>query len=542
VRVATIDAVTVEVVRHALEATAQEMSLVMLRTAHAPIFSEGKDYSCALYDAVGEPLAQAQDCPIHLANIHFSLKEALRVIEEQPEPGDVIVTNDPYLGGSHLPDITVFKPVYIGRMLRFFVANRAHHVDVGGGAPGSFVADATEVYEEGIRIPPVKLCRGGRINREILSIILKNVRQPDYLYGDLHAQLAALTHGEKRITEDLVPRFGLDTIIGCEEPIFAYSESRMRDAIGSLRPGRYVAEDCLDNDGIVDQPLRIQVAITVAGDELRVDFSGSSPQALGPVNSVFAVTAGATYIGALAALEPDVPVNSGCYRPITVEAPIGTVVNPREPASCVAGNTYTSVRIIDTVRRALALAGAPHPGAPNGDHAQLLAGGRDPRDGEPYVFYEMPAGGWGATPNKAGEPVLFSLNGNCENTPIEVFETRFPWRIRKRAVRRGSGGRGVHNGGDGILMEYELLRGNARLSVAADRQKFPVPGMEGGGDGRPSDFFLIHDGHRRRLPSKIANVPVTAGDVVILMTPGGGGWGANKRHRRVVSVDGDDRR
>jgi N-methylhydantoinase B len=534
----SVDPVTVEVVRHALEATAQEMSTVMLRTAHAPIFSEGKDYSCAIYDAVGEPLAQAQDCPIHLANIHFSLKQSLRVLREPVAPGDVIITNDPYLGGSHLPDLTVFKPVYVDSELTFFTANRAHHVDVGGGAPGSFVADATEIYEEGLRLPPVKLCRGDQVDEQLLSIILKNVRQPDYLYGDLHAQLAALAHGEKRITEDLIPRFGLDTILACEKPMLAYSESRIREAISSLRPGRYSAEDCLDNDGVEDKPLRIHVTITVAGSNLTVDFGGSSSQALGPVNSVFAVTAGATYIGVLASLDPDVPVNGGCYRPISIQAPDGSVVNPREPASCVAGNTYTSVRIIDTVRRALSEAGAPHPAAANGDHAQLLAGGTDPVRGEHYVFYEFPAGGWGATPNKDGEAALFSLNGNCENTPIEVFETRFPWRIRERALRRGSGGGGSHRGGQGMIVEYELLRGEARISVASDRQKAGPPGIDGGAAGQRADFFLVRQGRRRRLQSKVANVPVTQGDVVIVKTSGGGGCGASEGVRLVAGSKG----
>jgi N-methylhydantoinase B len=521
----SIDSITVEVLRHALEATAHEMSTVMLRTSHAPIFSEGKDYSCALYDAQGEPIAQAQDCPIHLASIQFGLKQALRDLDEPIEPGDTIIMNDPYLGGSHLPDVTLFKPVYIGSELAFFAANRAHHVDVGGGAPGSFVANATEIYQEGLRLPPIKLYRRGKLDRGLMRLILQNVRQPDYMYGDLHAQVAALTHAEGRIVDDLVPRFSLETILASIEPILAYSEARMRAAIRELADGEYSAEDHLDNDGVGDEPLKIRATVRKRGDELHVDFAGSSPQAKGPVNAVFAVTAGATYIAALASLEPSVPVNGGCYRPIVIEAPPGSVTNPTEPAPCVAGNTYTSIRIIDVVRRALVAAGAPHRAAGHGEHAQFLAGGVDPAKRASYVFYEQPVGGWGATPETDGVSAVFSINANCEDTPIEVFETRFPWRIRRRELRRGSGGEGSSRGGHGTTVEYELVRGEARISLACDRQNFAPPGAEGGSAGENADFFLVRDGSRQRLPSKVANVPVSAGDVVIVQTSGGGGWG-----------------
>jgi N-methylhydantoinase B len=521
----SIDPITVEVIRHALEATAQEMSTVMLRTSHAPIFSEGKDYSCALYDARGEPIAQAHDCPIHLASIQFGLKQALRDLEEPLEPGDTIIMNDPYLGGSHLPDVTLFKPVYVGGELAFFAANRAHHVDVGGGAPGSFVANATEIYQEGLRLPPIKLYRRGELDKGLMRLILQNVRQPEYMYGDLHAQLAALTHAEGRIVNDLVPRFSLETILASIEPILAYSEARLRSAIAELRDGEFSAEDHLDNDGVEDKPLTVKATVYKRADELHVDFDGTSPQAKGPVNSVFAVTAGATFIAALASLEPSVPVNGGCYRPIVIAAPRGSVVNPNEPAPCVAGNTYTSIRIIDVVRRALVAAGAPHRAAGHGEHAQLLAGGTDPANAAPYVFYEQPVGGWGATPETDGVSAVFSINANCEDTPIEVFETRFPWRIRRRELRRGSGGEGSRRGGHGTTVEYELVRGEARVSLACDRQKFAPPGAEGGSPGGNADFFLISNGDRRRLPSKVTNLAVSAGDVVVVQTAGGGGWG-----------------
>jgi len=520
------DPITVEVVRNALETTVAEMSAVMLRTSHAPIFSEGKDYSCALYDRNGIPLAQAHDCPIHLANIQFSLQQALRELDSPPDEGDVVIVNDPYLGGSHLPDITVFRPIYVGGELVLFAANRAHHVDVGGGAPGSFVANATEIYQEGLRLPPVTLHKRGVPNRDLLRVILRNVRNPDYLIGDLNAQIAALLHADHHVQKELVPRFGLDTILSCRDAILDYSEARMRAAILRLRPGIFQARDYVDDDGIRDDPLEIRVSVMAEDGRLVIDFEGSSEQAMGPVNSVFAVTAGAAYIAVLNSLDADIPVNGGCYRPIEVRAPLGTVVNPREPAACTAGNTYTAIRIIDTVRRALVDAGAPNVAAGEGEHAQFLAGGTDPATGEPYVFYEMIVGGWGATPHKAGEHALFALNANCENTPAEVFESRFPWRIAKRSLRPNSGGSGQYRGGDGLVVEYELLRGKALASSASDRLRFAPYGLEGGRPGLTASFTLIHNGARRALPSKFGNVEMVAGDVMEIATSGGGGYGS----------------
>lgn len=520
-----VDPFTVEVVRNALESTAREMSTVMLRTSHSPIFSEGKDFSCAVYDAEGQALAQAHDCPIHLANIQFSLVQGLEQLEGTPREGDIIITNDPYLGGSHLPDVTLFKPIFVDGALAFFAANRAHHVDVGGGAPGSFVATATDIFQEGLRLPPVRLYRRGRVNSDLVRLILRNVRNPDYMWGDLQAQIAALTHAERRIQEDLVPRFGVESLLRSREPILEQSERRLRSAIRSLRDGSFEAEDFVDNDGIEDRPLRVHVRISKDSDCLIVDFTGSSSQARGPANAVYAVTAGATYIAVLASLDPDIPVNAGCYRPIRVIAPEGTFVNPREPAPCVAGNTYTSIRIIDTVRRALMEAGAPHVAAGHGEHAQVLAGGVDPRSGEPYVFYDMPVGGWGATPDKGGEDALFTLNANCENTPVEVFETRFPWRIRRMALRTASGGSGEHRGGRGMVKEYELLHGEALLSLASDRVDFQPYGLEGAASGASAEFELWTTEGRRRLPPKLTNLRVAAGDVIVAATSGGGGFG-----------------
>jgi N-methylhydantoinase B len=532
---AKIDLVTVEIIRNALETTAREMSLIMLRTAHAPIFSEAKDFSCGIYDVNAQCVAEAQDCPIHLASIQFQLAQCLEEFRkggECLEEGDVLIANDPYLGGSHLPDITMFKAIYVEGDLVGYVGCRAHHVDVGGGAPGSFVAHANEIFEEGIRIPPIKLYQNGKLNMAVRNLILMNVRNPDCMWGDLSAQVGALNYAEKKIKNDLVPRFGVRAMLESQEIILDHSESLMKAGIGRLPDGEYQAEDYIDDDGVVDIPYKIQVMVKIKGEEAVVDFTGSAQQAVGPINSVYAVTAGAVYIAFLNVVGTDIPTNGGCYRPITIIAPPGTVINPREPASCVAGNTYTSLRIIDTVRKALSIADPELSTAGFGEHVQILAGGVDPDTNQECVWYEHPVGGWGATSQKDGEDALMSLNANCRNTPTEVFETRFPsWAIRRFALRENSGGEGKYWGGKGIIKEYELLKGSARISLASDRKKFAPYGFCGGRPGKTSKFTLVSGNQSTDLPSKLSNLKMSPGDRLIVESPGGGGWGTPTKTR-----------
>jgi N-methylhydantoinase B len=522
-----LDSVTVEVMRNALEATAAEMSIIMLRTAHSPLFSEGRDFSCAIHTAAGDALAQSHDCPIHLASIQLQLAHCVRQLGGRRElhEGDVVIANDPYLGGSHLPDITLFSPIVAGGEIVAYAANRAHHGDVGGWAPGSFAATAEEIYQEGIRIPPIKLFRSGALQKDVLAFLLSNVRAPDEMHADLHAQLASLNHADKHFKDDLIPRFGLKEIRAATGPILDYSERRMRDEISSMEDGIYSAEDFVDDDGLGNGPSRINVAVTIRGSNAYVDFSGSGREAKGPINAAYAVTVGAVYIACLAMTDPEIPANGGCYRAISVRAPLGTVVNPRPPASTALGNTFTAVRIIETVRRALSDANPARASAGNGDHLQILVGGKDTRTGQSYNFYDYPHGGWGATAKKDGEHALHSLVGNCALVPVEVFETRYPWRITEMRLREDSGGRGVHRGGFGMEKEYLLVRGEARMTLACDRTHHRPYGLCGGEGGGLAELSLLRDGVRHHLPSKISNFRVVEGDVIRLKCPGGGGWG-----------------
>jgi N-methylhydantoinase B len=522
-----IDPLTLEVVRRALEATANEMSLIMLRTAHSPIFSEARDFSCAIHDPSGEAIAQAHDCPIHLASIQVQLAECIKALggSSALSEGDVIVANDPYLGGSHLPDITMFKPIFAHGELVAFAANRAHHVDVGGWTPGSFTSDAEEIFQEGIRIPPVKLFRKGQPARDVWELILSNVRDPESTVGDLHAQAACLGHAERKIRNDLIPKFGFETLKACAGPILAYSEKRMKEQLEAFPDGEYLADDFVDDDGITGGAHRIRVKITIDGPNAAVDFTGSAPQARGPINSPFSVTAAGVYIAFLTMTDPTIPANAGCYRPIKVIAPSGSVVNPVAPAACAAGNTYTATRIVDTVRRALSGADPSRAAAGNGDHLILIAAGKDPETGERYHFLDLAMGGWGGRSSKPGESSAMSLIANCWNVPIEVLETRAPWRVTEVKLAEGSAGDGAHCGGLGVEKEYLLLRGEARVTLVADRCKHAPWGFDGGDSAEVAGIFLRSGDEERPLPSKQSNIVVRPGDVIRMRAPGGGGYG-----------------
>lgn len=522
-----IDPLTLEVVRRALEATANEMSLIMLRTAHSPIFSEARDFSCAIHDTAGAAIAQAHDCPIHLASIQLQLAECLKALGGAGDlrEGDIIVANDPYLGGSHLPDITMFRPIFAQGELVAYAANRAHHVDVGGWTPGSFTSNAEEIFQEGLRIPPVRLFREGTPVRDVWELILSNVRDRESMVGDLHAQAASLGHAERKIKEELIPKFGFATLKACGDPILAYSEARMKEQIAAMPDGEYVAEDYVDDDGITRRVRKIKVKLVIDGSHATVDFSGTASQARGPINSPYSVTTAAVYIALLTMTDPSIPTNAGCYRPISVVAPIGSVVNPAFPAACVAGNTYTAVRIVDTVRKALSQANPERAAAGNGDHVILIAAGVDPATGKPYHFLDIAMGGWGARSTKTGVSSAMSLIANCWNVPVEVVETRAPWRITEVKLASDSAGDGAFCGGPGVEKEYLLLRGDARVTLVSDREKHSSWGLNGGEGARVAEIILHRNGQDQRLPSKKSNVALRPGDRIRVRAPGGGGYG-----------------
>jgi N-methylhydantoinase B len=521
-----IDPVTLEVTRNAAAAVCEEMNANLVRTGYSPNIKERRDCSCALFDAAGEMIAQAENMPVHLGSMPFSVAAAVeRFPPETLAEGDAILLNDPFDGGAHLPDLTLVTPVYHEGDLVAFAANRAHHADVGGARAGSVAADSTEIYQEGLRIPPVKLFEGGDPNEAVFDVIRSNVRTPDERRGDLRAQEAANETGRKRFTE-LVERYGSDRLSAALEEIKDYSERRMRAEISALPDGTYRFADVLDDDGQGNVELPVEVAVTVDGDEVVVDFAGTAPQTEGPVNAVFAVTASATYYAVRCVTDPDIPPNHGCYRPITIEAPSGSIVNPEPPAAVVGGNLETSQRVTDVVLGAFGevvpervVAGS------QGTMNNVTFGGTDPRTGEPYAFYETQGGGFGGRAGKDGLDGVHVHMSNTMNTPAEVLETAYPLRVTRYELREDSCGAGEFRGGLGLRRDIQVRDHEAAFSLLADRQRHAPYGLAGGGDGTPGRAVRIDpDGTTERLAGKSAH-RLPPGTTVSLRTPGAGGYG-----------------
>ena len=522
-----VDAVTLEVARHALEGVAEEMNAALIRSSYSPNIKERRDCSSALFDEKGRMIAQSWGMPVHLGAMPFSVKAALEELKTL-EPGDVVVLNDPFRGGAHLPDLTFVTPIYRGDELVGYAANRAHHADVGGQAPGSVAGNSSEIYQEGLRIPPVKLWRRGRLDRDLLELILANVRTPRERLGDLRAQYAANETGRRRMRV-LVERYGLERFRQIVEEILNYSERRLRAALRRLKPGVYRYEDFLDDDGRGAERLPIRVAVALDADkgEVTVDFTGSSPQVEGPVNAVYAVTASATYYTIRCFTDPDVPPNDGAYRPIKLVVPEGTVVNARPPAAVVGGNLETSQRIVDALIGALAQA-APEKAlaACQGTMNNVALGGLDPRTGEPYTIYETIGGGFGGRPGLDGLDGVHGHMSNTLNTPVEALETAYPLRVERYELRPGTGGRGTWRGGLGIRRDIRVVGHKATLSLLSERRVGRPYGLLGGEPGAPGENVLIRasDGREERLPGK-GVFELEPGDVISVRTPGGGGYG-----------------
>jgi N-methylhydantoinase B/oxoprolinase/acetone carboxylase alpha subunit len=514
--------IDLELFRHLLVSIADEMGVVLRKTSYSANIKERRDYSCAVYDARGEAVAMGDHMPVHLGAMPLSVRAAMDAFDLQP--GDVALVNDPFRGGTHLPDITAVAPVFTQglthRRPAFYLANRAHHADVGGMSPGSMPL-AREIFQEGIRIPPVLIRRGGKIDRPLLDLLLANVRTPVEREGDLMAQLASLHRGETRLLE-LVARKGQARVRRNMREIQDYSARMMQAAIRRLPRGVYRFEDCLDNDGITDQPVWIGVAITIANGRAVADFSASAPQVQGSVNANFAVTLAATMYVFRCLIQDDVPFTAGILRPIRVIAPEGSVVNARPPAAMAAGNVETSQRITDVLLGALAKA-APEriPAASSGTMNNLSFGGGSAKSA--FAYYETIAGGMGASAHADGASAIHTHMTNSWNTPIEAFEHQFPLRIAGYRVRRGSGGSGAHRGGDGIVREFEFLV-PAEVTLLSDRRESGPWGLAGGESGKPGRNTLLRSGRPGKLPAK-TRFEAKPGDVLRIETPGGGGWG-----------------
>jgi len=531
-----MDAIALEVMRHALGSVAEEMNANLIRSAYSPNIKERRDCSSALFDGIGAMVAQAESIPVHLGAMPYSVAAAIAAFGELA-PGDIVVLNDPYAGGAHLPDVTFAAPVFCEGDLVAFVANRAHHADVGGKEPGSLAGDAREIFQEGIRIPPIRLWRRGDLDRDLLELILSNVRTPDERSGDLRAQYSACAIGISRVSE-LLAKHGRLRLEEAMRALLDYSERRMRSAIEALPDGSAHFEDVLDGDGVTENPVPIRVEVRIRGGEIMVDFAGSSPQVEGPINAVEAVTASAAFYAIRAITDPEIPANAGCYRPIHVIAPEGSVVNCRPPAPVVGGNLETSQRMVDVVLGALGVLMPDRAmAACQGSMNNLAIGGTDPRTGLTYSLYETIAGGYGARSDRDGVDGIHSHMTNTLNTPIEALEIAYPLRVERYELRPGTGGRGRYRGGLGIRRDIRCIGHQPRASFLTDRRRSRPYGVAGGEAGSVGENALVREGAEIALPAK-GTVTMHAGDIVSVRTPGGGGYGdPEKREPQLRAKD-----
>ena len=492
----TLDPITMSVLRSALAGIAEEMGIVLVRSAYSSNIKERRDCSAALFDAAGRMVAQAEHIPVHLGAMPESVAA---VMARDPQPGDIWILNDPYTGGTHLPDITLVSPVDIDGAIVGYAVTRAHHSDIGGMSPGSMPANSQDLWQEGLIIPPV------RFTDEVLALICANSRTPRLRRGDFRAQVSANRVAQRRIGE-LTGRWGLGTLLAGFDEVLAYAERRTRDALRRLPDGVYRAATELEGDGVTDQDIPIQVAVTIAGDTARIDFAGTAPAVAGNVNCPLAVTRSACYFALRVLLPEDVPACAGTYAPLTIDAPLGSLVNARPPHAVVAGNVETSQRIADAVLAALSqVADVPAAGA--GTMNNTVIGGRG------WTYYETVAGGQGASSHGDGPSGVHVGMTNTLNTPIEALELEYPMRVERYELIDGSGGTGAHRGGDGVIRSIRVLQ-DATLNLLTDRRRHAPPGLAGGGPGAVGRNLL---GERtpgvtsEDLPPKVAR-RLAAGD------------------------------
>jgi N-methylhydantoinase B len=553
------DPTTLEIYRALYTSVAEEMGIALRRTAFSPNIKERRDYSCAVFDHLGQVIAQGDHMPVHLGSMPMAVAAALGEINLSP--GDVVALNDPFAGGTHLPDVTLVAGVFDEEQLAvgsgqwavkakegtppidacsslptanrqpptlFYVANRAHHADIGGASPGS-MGLATDVYGEGLRIPPVRLVRGGQTDEEMMRLLLANVRGAAERRADFEAQLGSLKTGAIRLLE-IVSRRGARETQKYAAHLIAYSSRLMRRAISSIPDGEYAAEDALDDDGISSDEVKVCVRVSIRGEQARVDFTGSAPQVAGAINAVKAITVSAVAYVFRCLVGMDVPASAGLMEPIEVVAPVGTIVNASHPASVAGGNVETSQRIVDVLLKALHQA-LPRsvPAASQGTMNNLTIGGIDSRTGKEFAYYETIAGGMGARFAEDGMSAVHTHMTNSLNTPAEALEYAYPLRVRAYRIRKNSGGRGRQRGGDGVVREIETLV-PARMSLLSDRRRLAPYGLDDGEDGQTGRDQVIRNGRARAIASK-GSWQLEAGDSVRIETPGGGGYGKRKGRR-----------
>ncbi|OLZ39493.1 5-oxoprolinase [Natrinema saccharevitans] len=530
-----VDPVTLEVLRNQLESVAEEMGQTLIRGAYSPNIKERRDCSTALFDADGRMIAQAEHIPVHLGAMPAAVAA---VRERDPQPGDVFVLNDPFTGGTHLPDVTTVSPIAPdpggsedgsgdGEIVGYAVS-RAHHADVGGMTPGSMPAGAEEIYQEGLRLPPTRLVAGGEPREEVRSLVLANVRNPDERRADLRAQQAANERAERRLA-DLFADHGRETVLSGFDAVIGYSRERLADEIAALPDGVYEATDVLEGDGVTDDDIEIAVAVTIDGESIDVDFSGTADQVAGNLNAPLSVAKSAVYFVVRCLTDPEIPPNHGCYEPVRVSAPEGSLLNPTAPAAVVGGNVETSQRVTDVVFTALAEAAPDRvPAQGQGTMNNLTIGARDGS----FAYYETIGGGFGARAERDGMDGVQVGMTNTLNTPVESLETEYPLRVERYALREGSGGRGRHRGGEGLERAVTVEK-PATVSLLTERRRHAPKGVAGGGDGATGENLI--DGEA--VPAK-TTVDVDAGTTVTVKTPGGGGHGdPGERNAKSVETD-----
>ena len=534
----TTDPITLEVVRNKVDGIANEMQSTLLRSSFSTVVKEGLDASASLFTPDGETLAQAIAIPIHLATLIPIVETITRTFPpDEMKPGDLYIMNDPYLGGTHLPDIAIVMPVFFNEKVIAFSAAMTHHQDVGGMSPGSVPPNATEIYQEGIRIPPLKLREGNEFNHTLVEMLKLNVRVPQVFMGDIGAQISACTVGARRVSE-LADRYGYGQTLQIFNELLDRSELLTRKALEAIPDGTYSYVDYLDNDGVnLDESVRIQVAVTLRGSELHCDFEGTDPQTRGPFNAVQSGSQAAAYYAVRAVTDSSIPTNGGCFRPVSLHLPEGTLVNPVEPAP-VNSRTATLKRIAGSIVGALK--GALPDKIPADSAGELLVlslGGKN-LSGKPYVVGDFNAGGSGGGPRKDGVDVIETDGSNCMNMPVEALELEAPARVHRMSLRRDSGGVGEYRGGLGCVREIEFLTDNIALTHRGERHRHAARGSRNSGDGAKAFSKIVRqDGSEEVVHSKLFTV-VHSGERLIVETAGGGGYGnPHERDRQSVQED-----
>ncbi len=519
------DPITAEIIKSALVYAAEEMGIAVRNAAYSPNIKERLDHSCALFDRFGRLIAQAEHIPVHLGSLPWGLRRIVEVVEgarDGMRPGDMWVANDPYVAGTHLNDVTLVRPIFHGNRLAGYAANKAHHADVGGSVPGSMPSEAADLYAEGLVVPPIRLVRADRIVEETVELFRANSRTPEARSGDLRAQIAGNFTGERRVLE-LYDRYGAEHFDVAAARALDDSEQRMRAALHAIGDGTFEAIDYLeDRDGIPS--IAIALKLELRGGTARLDYTGTSPQLSVPLNAVFGVTLSGVHYALRAVTDPTIPMNDGCFRPVELFAPEGSLLNPRRPAPVSGGNVETSMRNADVVLQALAKA-APQrvPACSGGTMSNVMLGG-ERLDGRTWAFYETNGCGMGARPARDGIDAIHVHMTNTLNTPIEAIEREYPLRVTRYEIAETTGGRGRYRGGDGLIRSIELVEGCAHATLLADRHTRKPPGAAGGESGACGHHSLVHAGVERLLPAK-TSLELEPDDVLTIQTPGGGGYG-----------------